>query len=111
MIRFCTKSDETHLNPAIVGTQVRVHHRQEPTTAKRYELPDAARDLVADIFSEPRRNGRPRIDDRLIPNGVLWVLCPGAAWRDMAERFFHEHSGALLKQLGKVCDSTRRIGA
>ncbi len=44
--------------------------------AKRYELPDAAWDLVADIFSEPRRNGRPRADDRLIFNGVLWVLFP-----------------------------------
>ena len=55
--------------------------------AKRYELPDAAWDLVADIFNEPRRNGRPRADDRLMLNGVLWVLCSGAAWRDMPERF------------------------
>lgn len=28
--------------------------------AKRYELPDAAWDLVADIFYEPRRSGRPK---------------------------------------------------
>lgn len=55
--------------------------------AKRYELPDAVLDLVADIFSESRRNGRPRADDRLMLNGVLWVLCSGAAWRDMPERF------------------------
>ncbi len=55
--------------------------------AKRYELPDAAWDLVADIFYEPRRSGRPRADDRLMLNGVLWVLCSGAAWRDMPERF------------------------
>lgn len=55
--------------------------------AKRYELPDAAWDLVADIFYEPRRSGRPRTDDRLMLNGVLWVLCSGAAWRDMPERF------------------------
>ena len=27
--------------------------------AKRYELPDAASDLVADIFYVPRRSGRP----------------------------------------------------
>ena len=27
-----------------------------------------------------------------------------------AGRFFHEHSTALLEQLGKVCDNTRRIG-
>lgn len=55
--------------------------------AKRYELPDAAWDLVADIFDEPRRSGRPRTDDRVMLNGVLWVLCSGAAWRDMPERF------------------------
>ena len=55
--------------------------------AKRYELPDAAWDLVADIFYEPRRSGRLRADDRLMLNGVLWVLCSGAAWRDMPERF------------------------
>ncbi|WP_097136398.1 MULTISPECIES: IS5 family transposase [unclassified Pseudomonas] len=54
---------------------------------KRYELSDAAWDLVADIFSETRRNGRPRADDRLMLNGVLWGLCSGAAWRDMPERF------------------------
>ena len=55
--------------------------------AKRYELPDMAWDLVADIFTQARRTGRPRVDDRLMLNGVLWVLCSGAAWRDMPERF------------------------
>jgi transposase len=42
--------------------------------AKRYELPDAAWDLVADIFYDPRRSGRSRTDDRLMLNGILWVL-------------------------------------
>ena len=55
--------------------------------AKRYELSDVAWDLVADLFVENRRTGRPRADDRLMLNGVLWVLCSGAAWRDMPERF------------------------
>lgn len=55
--------------------------------AKRYEIPDAAWELVADIFTKHRRTGRPRTDDRLMLNGVLWVLCSGAAWRDMPERF------------------------
>lgn len=54
---------------------------------KRYEIPDAAWELVADLFGQPRRSGRPRADDRLMLNGVLWVLCSGAAWRDMPERF------------------------
>jgi len=54
---------------------------------KRYELSDADWEIVADLFAAHRRTGRPRIDDRLMLNGVLWVLCSGAAWRDMPERF------------------------
>ena len=56
-------------------------------TAKRHELPDAAWDLVADLFTETRRSGRPRADDHLMLSGILWVLCSGADWRDMPERF------------------------
>ena len=55
--------------------------------AKRYELPDESWELIADLFIETRCVGRPRADDRLMLNGVLWVLCSGAAWRDMPERF------------------------
>lgn len=55
--------------------------------AKRYELPDAAWELVADLFIEVRRSGRPKADDRLMLNGILWGLCSVAAWRDMPERF------------------------
>ncbi|CZT28862.1 hypothetical protein PCPL58_2406 [Pseudomonas cerasi] len=31
--------------------------------------------------------GRPRSDDRLVRHGILWILCPGAAWRDLPEHF------------------------
>lgn len=55
--------------------------------AKRYELFDAAWDLVADIFDEPCRSGLPRADDRLRLNGILWVIYSGAVWSDMSERF------------------------
>lgn len=54
---------------------------------KRYELSDEHWDIVADLFATSQRTGRPRVDDRLMLNGVLWVLCSGAAWRDMPERF------------------------
>jgi transposase len=79
--------------------------------AKRYELPDAAWDLVADIFSEPRRNGRPRADDRLMLNGVLWVLCSGAAWRDMPEpsapgqRYINAFATGVIAGLSIRCSS------
>lgn len=45
--------------------------------AKRYELSDEAWDVVADLFIESHVRGRPRISDRLMLDGVLWVLCSG----------------------------------
>ncbi|MCP6695530.1 IS5 family transposase [Pseudomonas donghuensis] len=55
--------------------------------AKRYELSDEAWGVVSDLFIETHGRGRPRLSDRLMLDGVLWVLCSGAAWRDMPERF------------------------
>lgn len=55
--------------------------------ARRYELPDAAWELLADLFPYAQKMGRPRSGSRLMLNGILWVLCSGAAWRDMPERF------------------------
>ncbi|WP_371920337.1 IS5 family transposase [Pseudomonas sp. URIL14HWK12:I3] len=43
--------------------------------------------MIEDLFAAPRYSRRPRADDRLMLNGILWVLCSGAAWRDMPERF------------------------
>lgn len=54
---------------------------------KRYELSDEAWTVVPDLFTETLGRGRPRLSDRLMPDGMLWVLCSGAAWRDMPERF------------------------
>jgi transposase len=31
--------------------------------------------------------GRPRRDDRQMLNGILRILCSGAKWRDLPERF------------------------
>ncbi|OLS64648.1 hypothetical protein PSEMO_03760 [Pseudomonas putida] len=45
---------------------------------QRYEISDADWQLVADLPNTPRPTGRPRADDRLMFNGVLWVLCSGA---------------------------------
>ncbi len=38
----------------------------------------------------PRREdgkGRPRVDDRAILNGILWVLRTGAPWHDIPNRY------------------------
>lgn len=55
--------------------------------AKRYELSDACWEMIEDIITQDQKTGRPRSNDRLMLNGILWVLCSGAAWRDMPERF------------------------
>ncbi|QNV67960.1 IS5 family transposase [Pseudomonas sp. CFA] len=52
--------------------------------AKRYELSEEAWDVVSDIFIETHGRGRPRLSDRLMLDGVL---CSGATWRDMPDRF------------------------
>lgn len=31
--------------------------------------------------------GRPRVDDRLVLNGVLWIMRTGAAWQDLPNRY------------------------
>jgi transposase len=40
-----------------------------------------------ELMSTTQKKGRPRHDDRLMLNGVLWIVCSGAAWRDLPERF------------------------
>lgn len=54
--------------------------------AKRYELSDEAWDVISDLFTH-QHPGRPRSNDRLMLDGVLWLVCSGAAWRDVPEHF------------------------
>lgn len=54
---------------------------------KRYKLSDSFWEMIEDLITQNQKTGRPRHDDRLMLNGILWVLCSGAAWRDMPERF------------------------
>ncbi|MGC8603852.1 MAG: transposase, partial [Desulfomonilaceae bacterium] len=35
----------------------------------------------------PRKKGRPRADDRMVVEGILWVLRTGARWKDLPERY------------------------
>ena len=54
---------------------------------RRYELSDDHWALVEDLFYCAPQGGRPRRDDRQLLNGIFWVLCSGAAWRDLPERY------------------------
>ncbi|EAP9281382.1 IS5 family transposase [Salmonella enterica] len=56
----------------------------------RYDLPDEAWALIQPLLpAEPAtpRAGRPWAEHRMIINGMFWVLCSGAPWRDLPERY------------------------
>lgn len=53
---------------------------------RRYELTDLQWSVISDLFVSTR-TGRPRRDDRTLLNAIFWVLCSGASWRDLPERF------------------------
>lgn len=52
----------------------------------RYELPDAGWELITDLVSPEQKMGRLRSNDWLVLNSIFWILCYGAAWRDLSER-------------------------
>jgi|FLYL01.1.fsa_nt_gi transposase len=53
---------------------------------RRYELTDAQWELIEDLFPK-QTTGRPRLNDRQVLSGILWILCSGAAWRDLPKRY------------------------
>ena len=56
---------------------------------RRYELSDAGWNLISGLLPAQAtgRQGRPWHDHRAVLNGIFWVLCSGAAWRDVPERY------------------------
>lgn len=54
----------------------------------RLLLSDEHWELIADVFPEPAKTGRPLRDRRTIIDGILWILRTGAAWRDLPEDEF-----------------------
>ena len=53
---------------------------------RRHELTDAEWSRLEPLLP-PHRSGKPRKDDRLVVNGILWKLATGAPWRDLPERY------------------------
>ena len=43
--------------------------------------------LIADVFPEPKRTGRPPRDRRQVVDGILWILRTGSPWRDLPDAF------------------------
>ena len=54
---------------------------------RRYELNDTQWSVISDLFPCSSDRGRPRRDDRTLLNAIFWMLCSGAAWRDLPERY------------------------
>ncbi|WP_434091015.1 IS5 family transposase [Streptomyces goshikiensis] len=53
---------------------------------RRHELSDAEWELIQPLLPRPVL-GRPRLDDRMILNGIVWKFCTGVAWPDVPERY------------------------
>jgi transposase len=55
---------------------------------KRHELTDEQWALVdPHLPLSTARTGRPPRDRRTLLNAIFWILCTGAPWRDLPERF------------------------
>ncbi len=56
---------------------------------KRYEITDEEWERIKGYFTERAegQKGRPRAEDRMLLNGILWIAQSGAAWRDLPERY------------------------
>ena len=52
----------------------------------RHELTDAQWSRL-EMALPRRRRGPERKDDRLVINGIFWVLRTGAPWRDLPEQY------------------------
>lgn len=52
--------------------------------AKRYKLGDAFWEIIEDLITQNQKTGRSRSNDRLMLNGILWVvdapIYPASAW-------------------------------
>ena len=55
------------------------------------DLTDEQWAIVEPLLPKPVKRadgkGRPRVDDRTILNGILWVMRTGAPWHDMPNRY------------------------
>jgi len=55
---------------------------------KRHEVSDEEWALLDPVIPKSTaKTGRPARDRREMLNGLLWILCTGAQWRDLPERF------------------------
>ena len=54
---------------------------------RRHELTDEQWRVIEPLLPVSRVGGRPRVDDRLVINGMLYKCKTGIAWRDLPDRY------------------------
>ncbi|WP_431684107.1 IS5 family transposase [Kitasatospora sp. KL5] len=54
---------------------------------RRHGLSDAGWAVLSRFLPSSGTAGRPRGDDRVVLNGIVWKLRTGSAWRDVPERY------------------------
>jgi len=54
---------------------------------KLRELSDGEWEIIKYLLPPRSRVGRPRADDRMVLNGILYVLVTGCRWMDMPTRY------------------------
>jgi transposase len=57
---------------------------------RKIKLTDEQWSMIEPLLRKPRtskKGGRPRISDRDVIDGILWILRTGAPWRDLPERY------------------------
>ena len=54
-----------------------------PRKAYRSDLSDAQWKRIKRLLLKPKRLGRPRVNEREVINGILYVLTTGCRWEDL----------------------------
>ena len=57
--------------------------------SRRYELTDQEWEQIASLLPPEKTGnpGRPSKDNRTMLNGMVWIACSGAPWRDLPELY------------------------
>ena len=79
----------------------------------RYDLTDFEWRIIKPLLPNKPR-GVPRVDDRRVLNGILWILRSGSPWRDLPERdgpdnLQFDHRRSILRCGRNGCDCSNKI--
>src|SRR5215203_4419461 len=74
---------------AAVAPPDRLLDRARPPTRRRRKKGGEDHALIEPLLpgADGSRNGRPRLDDRKVLNGIFFILRTGSPWRDLPERY------------------------